>query len=253
MGGLTRREMLKRSAVAGGVVWASPLLSTGKAWGQSGGCCACSQGELIYAKFAPGNAQTCQNQCLQPGEVNRFELDCLFEAGLLYNCDDVDSSDSDASLTFGPGVTPIKFAIKATNSCYIARCQEGFGRIYKWSTSFNAENYTNTLCSSDDIDGCVFDDPGSGASQAMFQAFTNGTGATAQSRCTGNQDGSGAPNGTLCGSSIGSGGTETPCGCTVPITGMYFSTTALGDTLNFIEMILCVTNISLIPCVPIDC
>lgn len=253
MGGLTRREMLKRSAVAGGVVWAAPMLSTGKAWGQAGGCCSCSLGELIYAKFSPGNSQTCQNQCLQPGDVNRFDIDCLFEQGLLHPCDDVDSSDSTAALTFGAGVTPIKFAIKATNDCYIARCEEGFGRIYKWVASTNAEIYTNTLCDNDEIAGCVFTDPATDPADAMFQPFTGGTGTTATSRCTGNQPGNGTPNGNRCGSSAGSGGTETPCGCTTPITGLFMTTETVGDTLNFIEMILCVTNLSKIPCVPIDC
>lgn len=246
MGGLTRREMLQRSAVAGGVVWAAPLLSTGRAWGQAAGCCACDGGELIYAKFAPGDSQTCQNQCLQPGDISRFELDCLVGAGLLGKCDDVNSNDDTASLAFGAGVTPIKFAIKSQSHCYIVRCNEGFSVIYRWGQGFNNEQYVGVPACSGNNGACTFTDPATGDDDAMFQVYIDGTGP-ASTRCTGQVDDF-RPAGTRCGSSNGKA-----CGCTVPITGMYMTTRALGDKLNFIEMELCVTQLSKIACQPLDC
>lgn len=254
MGGLTRREMLKRSAVAGGVVWAAPLLTTsGKAWGQTSGCCACLGGGIIYAKFAPGNAQTCTNQCLIPtSDIKIAQTDCLIDNGFLSVCDDVDSSDSTASLAFGNGTTPIKFGLKSTNDCYVARCNEGFGVVYRWSTSFNQEAYTATPCTDPNPpNGCIFLDPAADDDTAMFQAYTGGGGANGP--CTGNVPGNIRPTGTRCGTSRYVGGQPAGCACATPITGMYFNSNAIGTTLNYIEMELCVTNISQFPCPLEDC
>jgi hypothetical protein len=243
MDGLSRRELLKRSAVVGGVVWAAPMISSGTAWGQSATpCCNCEGGEVIYAKFAPGNSQTCQNQCLQPnvfGVVHRYSVECLVEQGLLGLCDDVSSNASTASIAFGDGVTPFKFAIKTTDDCFVSRCNEGFSKIFRWVASTNAEIYTA---------GSTFTDPaGANDDAALFQVYTGGTGP-ASTRCTGNQAGSHRPAGTRCGSSNGK-----TCPCTTPITGMFMTTDALGTTLNFIEMELCVTNASKINCTVTTC
>ncbi len=241
MDGLSRRELLKRSAVVGGVVWASPMLSTGTAWGQSTGCCTCDGGEVIYAKFAPGDSQTCQNQCLQPnifGVVHRYSIDCLISQGLLGKCDDVDSSANSASIAFGDGVTGYKFAIKSTNDCYVARCNEGFGKVFRWVSSTNAEIYTTAS---------TFTDPATTDDLALFQVYTGGTGP-ASTRCTGNQPGGSRPTGTRCGSS-----NNKPCACTTPISGVYMTTDGIGTTLNFIEMELCVKNASKINCTVTTC
>lgn len=246
MGGFSRRELLKRSAVAGGLVWAAPILSTGTAWGTTThACCACVGGNVIYAKFAPGNSQSCQNQCLQPqadGVVARYSIDCLIEQGLLGNCDDVDSSANSASIAFGDGVTPIKFAIKTTDDCYISRCNEGFGTVYRWVSSTNAENYAVSPCVGAQTTPCIFTDPATNDDLALFQVYTGGTGP-ASTRCTGNQPGGSRPTGSRCGSS-----NNNPCPCAVPISGVYMTTNGIGTTLNFIEMELCVTNVSKINC-----
>lgn len=239
MGELTRRELLKRSAVAGGVVWAAPMLSSGKAWGQTAGCCTCN-GEIIYAKFAPGNAQTCQNQCLQPGSMTRLDFrDCLLKYGLVSLCDDVSTNDDTASIAFSSDVTPIKFAIKSQNSCFIARCNEGFSTLYTWSTSFNAEDYSASN---------IFPDPSASDDDAMVQVYTGGPGGAGDVRCTGNLPGSQRPLGTRCGHTRG-----LACSCATPITGVFFTTVGINDKLNFIEMELCVKNLSKLDCVPIDC
>lgn len=254
MGGITRREMLKRSAVAGGVVWAAPLISTSsKAWGQGSPCCACLGGGIIYAKFAPGNSQTCDNQCLDPSsDIKIAQTSCLVEQGFLSICDDVDTSDDTAALAFGNGTTPIKFAMKNQNFCYIARCEEGFGVVYRWTTSFNAEAYTTTLCTEQNPpNGCVFTDPAVDDDTAMFQAYTGGGGANGP--CTGNVPGNQRPTGTRCGTSRYVNGSPNGCSCATPITGMFFNSGALGVKLNYIEMELCVTNISQFPCALADC
>lgn len=235
---LTRRELLQRSAVAGGLVWAAPLLSTGTAWGTNTSCCSCDGGEVIYAKFAPGNSQTCQNQCLQPqafGVVQRYSIECLIAQGLLGNCDDVSSSANTASIAFADGVTGFKFAIKSTDDCYVSRCNEGFGKVFKWISSTNAELYDAAH---------MFPDPAANDDLALFQVYTGGSGP-ASTRCTGNQPGGSRPTGTRCGSS-----NDKPCSCATPISGVFMTTNGLpgAPTLNFIEMELCVLNVSKINC-----
>lgn len=246
MGELTRRELLQRSAVAGGLVWAAPVLSMGTAWGTNPGCCSCDGGEVIYAKFAPGNSQTCQNQCLQPqafGVVHRYAIDCLIQQGLLANCDDVDSAENTASIAFGSGVTGFKFAMKSTSDCYVARCNEGFGQVFKWVSSTNREVYPG------DAGYVAFTDPATDDDLALFQVYTGGSGP-ASTRCTGNQPGGSRPTGTRCGSSNGK-----PCSCATPISGIYMTTNGLPGTpsLNFIEMELCVLNVSKINCQVTTC
>lgn len=272
MGGMTRREMLKASAVGGAVVWASPVLSTGTAWASHD--CGCSQGTIIYAKFAPGNSQTCQNQCLQPGPtVARYEFDCLVCAGLVAVCDNVSSGKSTASMRFSAEMQPLKAAIKATDDCYIARCNEGFSVVYRWSSSFNAEQYTGPggaalpTCTPG-AEPCIFVDPATTADRgpdapapatgpAMFRVFTGGspfpvpTGnqCADATPCTGqDKTGNSVPDGTVCGSS-NQGGSA----CHSPITGIAMDTNLVGVPLNFVEFEFCVTNVSKITCVPTIC
>ena len=268
MGGMTRREMLKASALAGGVVWAAPVLSTGTAWASHS--CGCNEGTIIYAKFAPGNAQTCQNQCLQPGPtVARYEFDCLVCAGLVSVCDNVSSGKSTASMRFSGAMQPLKAAMKATNDCYVARCNEGFSRVFRWDSDFNDEQYdglSNCVDAGDD-GPCIFIDPATTANvgadpnnptgPALFRVFTGGSPFPVPSGqdcndptpCTGT-DGTGnsVPDGTVCGSS-NQGGAQ----CHSPITGIALDTNLINDPLNFIEFEFCVTNISKITCVPTLC
>lgn len=271
MGGMTRREMLRASAIAGGVVWASPVLSTGTAWASHD--CGCSQGTIIYAKFAPGNAQTCQNQCLQPAPtVARYEFDCLVCAGLVAVCDNVSSGKSTASMRFSAQMQPLKAAIKATSECYVARCNEGFSKIYRWGQDFNAEAYDNVPACADAVDAddpsCVFtdpattadrgpDDPAPATGPAMFRVFTGGTSfpvptgrdCADPTPCTGqDKTGNSVPDGTVCGSSHQGG----PA-CHSPITGIAMDTNLVGVPLNFVEFEFCVNNVSKITCVPTVC
>ena len=274
MGGMTRREMLKASAIAGGVVWASPVFSTGTAWASH--TCGCNEGTIIYAKFAPGNSQTCQNQCLQPlPTVSRYNFDCLVCSGLIAVCDNVSSGKGTASMRFTAGVQPIKAAIKSTSNCYVARCQEGFNKIYKWDPAFNTESYDPGLpnCSAPGSPiPCVLTDPattedrGPDAPAAatgppVFRVFKNGSPfpvpsgnkCEAPTPCTGtDKTGNSIPDGQLCGSSRTLG--LNPIGpCDSVITGIAMDTSLINDPLNFVEFELCVNNVSKITCAPTLC
>lgn len=219
MGEVSRRDLLKKSVVAGGLVWTAPMLSSGVAWGQASEGCGCGEGTLVYAKYAPGNSQTCQNQCLQPGDIARVDFSCLVEEGIVTVADTVESNDDKASLTFNQGTYLARLAIKSENDCFVVRCEEGFGQLYKWESSTNAEIYNSET---------AIDDPATeGDATPLFVVYNNGT---------------------ECGNSAGDS-------CASKVTGVTLDTEDIPgvNKLNFIEMELCVLNLSVLQCDFIDC
>lgn len=55
---LDRRELIKKSVVAGGVVWTAPTLLTRPAWAQTNNCNTCSGG-IYYLKIPSQNPVNC--------------------------------------------------------------------------------------------------------------------------------------------------------------------------------------------------
>lgn len=263
MSGMTRRDLLKRSAVVAGAAWAAPVLFTGEAWGHVGNdamaghgtpstsACACGDGIVVYAKFAPGNSQTCQNQCLQPGlEVIRLPWACLVANGVIGVCDEVQSNDDYASLNFYQGTRPLRVAIKSENDCLIARCNEGFHRIYKWTASYNCEDFPEAPCPTNNPAGYDpshdYIDPQSDPIKGIFRVYKDGP--STPGPCTGNVDANGLliPGGDHAG---GSATEDEPYYGLV--TGIALNTaniSAQNDKLNFIEFELCIPNASKLPC-----
>lgn len=70
--GLSRRSLLKKSVVAGGLVWAAPTILSQPAW--AAGCCTCTGG-TIYSIKLDGNTT-----CVTPG-TNPSPGNCLASAG----------------------------------------------------------------------------------------------------------------------------------------------------------------------------
>ena len=255
MSGLTRRDLLKRSAAVAGAAWAAPMLFSDTAWahaptndhGSAATACACGDGIVVYAKFAPGNSQTCQNQCLQPGlEVIRLPFDCLVANGIISVCDEVQSNDDYASLNFFKGTRPLRVAIKSENDCLIARCNEGFHQIYKWTASFNCEDFPEDPCGAAFDPTHLYTDPSSDPDDGIFRVYTGGGGTPGP--CTGNVDSNLllVPNGVHAGGSAT--GDHAFYGA---VTGIALNTqniSAQNDKLNFIEMELCIPNASKLPC-----
>lgn len=134
MDGISRRDLLKRSAVAGGVLWATPALTSASAWGQ-GTTCDCD-GTLVYTKIAgvAGNdAQTCTNQCLNPDNFQGIGFGCLQDLG--YVATTVTSEDV-ATVEFNSSTISLsKMSLKASASCYMVTCVESFGTVWEFSNS----------------------------------------------------------------------------------------------------------------------
>ena len=144
-GGFSRRELIKKSAVAGGLAWAAPVLMTNAAVAQVGDptctpeCNQCTNGQRVYAKFAPGNsAPSPGSNCLSPAEpVVKVSLRDLVCGGLVAISDDVATNDSAASFDIlQPLVLRIiRTSIKGEASCYTSCCTNGFATVTEYSSS----------------------------------------------------------------------------------------------------------------------
>lgn len=242
--GVSRRELLKRSAAAGGVIWAAPLVRSTAAWAAAldycgAACYSCGDGRAVYAKFAPGNSCTVDNQCLAPNNaIKCVAFSCLEQALLV--TDAVASNNNTGHIVFDSSrVRIIRLAMKNANAaidlslvdpgsgagattkagCVMVTCVEGFSRAFNFEPSDNTgpDNEPKTSWLKDTSPNPLF-------------KFNNGTSSS-------NTDYTPGPGGDP-----GTGGT---CG---PITRVDYDSNALGVTLNYIEMLLCIRNVSTIAC-----
>lgn len=226
--GVSRRDLIKRTAAAGAVVWASPVVSSSAAWGQSVGDCNECDGLTIYSKYAPGNSQTEGNQCLSPCEpVTVLSSQILIDACILNVVDTVESGAQQAGLGFSEEVRLIRTAIKSTSDCYFSICQDNFCKVYRNDPG------TNAVCDEEHLDPATTEytqspDP----NPPIFRYYTDE--AATQ----------------LCGQSHGGGTGEPACGCASPVRAVRYNTEDVGSNgkpLNFIEVILCLKGTTVTP------
>jgi hypothetical protein len=211
MDGISRRELLKKSAVAGGVLWATPALTSGTAWGQTGSCDC--DGSPVYTKIAgvAGNdAQTCNNQCLNPDDLPSIGFGCLKDNGYVAT---TQTSNELASVEFqSKSIFLNRLAMKVSETCYMITCVEQFGTVFTFANADQNEPK---------------DAPIGDLNPALFE-FEDGDGTA-----------------------LGDSNSGIPAGTKVRKIG--FDTTALQHKVNFVEFILCVENLSRIPCTTEDC
>lgn len=137
MSGISRRDLLKRSAVAGTVLWATPALTSASAWGQ-GVTCDCD-GTTLYTKLpglAGNDAQTCGNQCLNPDNLEAIGFGCLEDLGYIAT---TITSDNEATVEFADNIALTRMAMKVSESCYMITCVEDFGDVWVFSNSEQTE------------------------------------------------------------------------------------------------------------------
>lgn len=210
MDGISRRELIKRSAVAGGVLWATPALTSGVAWGAVNSCDC--DGSPVYTKIAgtAGNdAQTCGNQCLQPVGLPSIGFGCLEDAGYVAT---TRTSDDIASVEFqSKSIFLNRMSLKVSEACYMITCVENFGTVFTFdNASNNIPELKNTTY------------PDTTPAHPLFK-FEDGDGA-----------------------SLGDSNNGAPAGSKVR--KITWDSTDLRHKVNFIEFILCVQNLSRIPC-----
>lgn len=129
---LSRRSLLKKGALAGGLVWAAPAVTTVLATAQAqpsppgGGGPCCPAGTPITVKVAEQTGVNCGVACMSMHPAFNFDcppdlVDCLGQLELIVA--DFNSGGADtAIITLGPGVSLISTAAKAGNRCYFADC-----------------------------------------------------------------------------------------------------------------------------------
>jgi hypothetical protein len=132
--GISRRDMIKTSVIAGGLVWSAPVLLTGKAAAAPGDPC-CPNGTPISVNISEQNGLNCgARQCLDnvlPGFPNGADFAC--QTGLTNCLGDLDlvvgdfqgGGTDEATITLAAGVTLIVGAVKTGSNCFFTRCQPG--------------------------------------------------------------------------------------------------------------------------------
>ena len=177
--GLSRRDLIKKSAVAGAIVWAAPMLDSSAAWGAGTDCNECD-GLTLYSKYAPGNSNTTGNQCLSPcAPVTVISTGVATQCGLFSVGDVVQSGQNFASVTFSDQVRLIRTSIKSTSSCYVTTCVDDFTTVRQYGNSTNPacdqEYNTGSVYTGDplfkfyapDPNTFVGDAPGAGSTQEV--------------------------------------------------------------------------------------
>jgi hypothetical protein len=216
--GLSRRDLIKRTAVAGAIAWSAPVLDSSAAWGQTPSDCNECNGLTLYSKYAPGNSNTVGNQCLAPcPPVTVISSSVATACGLITTVDEVQSGKNRAAIGFSQQVRLIRTSIKSTNDCYMSSCKDDFASVRTYTPA------ANPPCNTEHTTGTVF----TGASSPLFTYYAPDTA-------------------TLCGSSQ----PGVPLGCSQEIKRVDYNTNGVGNNgtpLNFIEILLCLKGTSKLP------
>lgn len=116
-GGLSRRDLITRTAVAGGLLWAAPVLMASPASAQE--CPPCPTGEQFRLRIASAVNVNCQTQgqpCLEGLRCG----ECLVEAGLItvnsYN------TQTGATITLSGSLAVASAAAKFGQECVNVAC-----------------------------------------------------------------------------------------------------------------------------------
>jgi hypothetical protein len=125
---VSRRDMIKASVVASGLVWSAPILLTGKAAAAPGDLC-CSNGTAITFKVPSGSTASCvagtsclDNLTTPPTVVFPCPsglVQCLVGLGFVQSRF---QGQMQATVTLAQGITLIAAGVKASSACYTTVC-----------------------------------------------------------------------------------------------------------------------------------
>ena len=132
-GGISRRQMIAGSVVAGGLAWAAPsILSSPSAWAAH--TCPCD-GVKTTVKLPsdPDGSANCGVQCLSHREEFNFPclddlVSCLIDQGFvtISNEDFEHGQARKARVILTGGISLLAVGAKSDNECYFADCDDGF-------------------------------------------------------------------------------------------------------------------------------
>lgn len=138
--GISRRDALKKTVVAGGLVWATPTLLSSPAGAQTTiSCTDCSGGVEATLKI-PSNPQAainCGVSCISHlVEENvpclkDIGLSCLFGPGKFISVETgsfVNGRDRSAIINVGGGIIPLLIGVKlgSPDCCVVASCEDSY-------------------------------------------------------------------------------------------------------------------------------
>lgn len=213
--GISRRDLIKRSAVAGAIVWTAPLLDSSAAWGQTPEDCNECDGLTLYSKYAPGNANVTGNQCLAPCDpVTVISSGVATDCGLFGVDDTVESGGKRARIIFSDQVRLIRTSFKGTSNCYVTTCEDDFQSVRVYG------NGINPPCDDENITGEAYDGT---TTPPLFTFY--------------------APDeNTQCGVAPGSG-------CTSEVRMVDYDSSGLAGNvpLNYVEIVMCLKGTSVLP------
>jgi hypothetical protein len=125
--GISRRDLITKSVVAGGLVWAAPVLFSTPAVGQTG--CVCENGVETTIKVPSAPSANCGVQCLSSRADFNFPClddlaNCLFELGLIQfeTLEFQHGQVRKARIVLRGGITLLAASIKSDNECYFSEC-----------------------------------------------------------------------------------------------------------------------------------
>lgn len=123
--GLSRRDLIKGSVVAGGLVWAAPGLMSSPASAQTG--CPCVGGVQTTVKIPSSPSANCGVSCLSSRANFNFPclddlVNCLFAAGYITFQEFMNGQIRKARIVLSGGIKLLATAIKTTNECVFAEC-----------------------------------------------------------------------------------------------------------------------------------
>lgn len=124
-GGLSRRDLITRTAVAGGLIWAAPVLLASPA-SAAHDPCACHDGLVYYIKIASEEGINCGNiTCTKLDNAKTAVCGkCLVDQGIVVIADleFVAGKVRFSSITLGPEVSLVQFCAQTKSNLITVDC-----------------------------------------------------------------------------------------------------------------------------------
>ena len=132
--GSTRREVLKKGAVAGAIVWTAPILSSSPAFAATGACSGSKPCTDFYFMQSTGgtNCAGTDGSCTYPTVTDCDENPVTLQSGCTLGANKpvVTNGGNSGSIVFPAGVVPIYINAKLGSTCYLMLVNDdGLGNL----------------------------------------------------------------------------------------------------------------------------
>jgi hypothetical protein len=124
--GISRRDMIKASVVAGGLVWSAPILLSGTAAAAPHPCCPTGFESAIAFKVTGTTAVNCGSSCLDARAGTNLPCDsgladCLLDEDFVI-VDEFDGNDGTATIRITQNARLIAAAANTPRFCFFTDC-----------------------------------------------------------------------------------------------------------------------------------